>query len=1603
MIIMTLVDLLFSVFSSNRDNIAIRSNDEVITYKQLNEVTNKYANYLIDKCKDKFIGVYLNASIEAVIAIISIVKAGKAYVPIDITLPDDKVKYIVNNSCLSVLFTSKITSEKINKIENSIFDKTFSKIEVNIDFDINGNIQIGNKEVSMYSSSYPGISVTPEEETYMIYTSGSTGNPKGVVISHKSITKFLIWNQKEMNYTSNDVIAQNHSLSFDNSVWEIFSSLIAGAELVIVQDNKNLESLIRNIKQYGITSLSITPSQLTILLEYCETLEENSLSSLKYLFVGSEKVPTEIVKKSFSFLNTDCRVFNEYGPTEVTITSAMLEVDRDTIDIYSDLSSLPIGVPTTSNIFEIVNEGDYEEGEGELFIGGDCVAIGYYNDEKKNLSSFIDLSDVASPGRYYKTGDVVKRLNDGNYIFIERTDDQVKIRGYRVELGEVEKALRKLSIFDDVVVVAVDDKNISTRRLVCYFTSSNIQYNQKNIIEVRKQLNEILPDYMVPTTFQQVNNMPLNHNKKVNRKLLSSTDYLNKCVKGRYNQKEVETVVNDEIKILNIIEEVIQNKIDDISLNFYELGGDSLKCAKLVAKLKNQGYPVDFSSIIHSKSIKDIINRSLNSNNRTPKGLEQSVIEKPKVMKLNNTQSGILVDSMQSEKSAYFQQIVFSVDFQMKRFILEKSLHQILNKYKTLISRVELEKTYFVFTPTFIMEDVVEFETYESPNKIDSKKNFDENSIDIFSSPLFNLRILMEEHKTTFEMSYHHVLLDGASLNNVVNEIFYTYHNIEQDESFQLEEEKINAFEVSEILEKRPEKSLYLPTKSLFEAYELMHKTEELTVEFVNDDYLQIKRFCSENKVTINSFFFTMYLLLVARRSKNNNISVGFSVDGRNPEIEGIYDTVGCLTQTILFENDVIDYGKVVSKSDFISTNSKLQDLISDSYEYNINLKSRNLNSSFIDCMYSFYNYDINDFFMGKFNITEVSSSDFAPYLINFNVMPTLNGIAIQISYDKSLNINEIFNQVLSEIKEFVRPNVEKLDVDEFKVIPIIQEITGNQNIEDDQTLFDVGMNSLSLAILIRKLKIKNIDLTFSELLQHQKIEDLINLVKKKISTKETNPIQTLQQREIIERIEMTNTQQEMLFQINTSNEDDLYCQQAIYTFSHKFNHERIRQAVDQCIKRNPTLRSTIEIYDGVPSQVFFDKANEDSFKIYDNKSNNINRDKVCISEKKLVSVFERGCLFSIALFEEEDENTQFIVTFNHLILDGFSCDIVLHEIFDYYFDNTKLLEENMSYIHYLKDNENKGVEEKDIIFWKEFLKGSVSTVFNTPSSHTPGKIINRKFQFQKDSLNINSISSQLGVTTNSILLTLLFNSIEQIGINKPRIGLISSGRTLIEELDEPIIGNLIKMLPFSVEVKEISVDSIKRVQNLIFELLLNENISLGQVTNIIAENNRVLFDIAYSYEVQNNQSQVDSYEDSIISVNGSENIGIPLNINIHEQLDTFDLDISFNKDIEHEAEEIINKWIALISSITVSELQSQSSIPGAKQIIMECWQEVIGNPINIDDNDITFFDVGGNSILLFRVQKLLIDHYGIEISLPELLANPTVAKLSDVIKKKVS
>lgn len=234
-----------------------------------------------------------------------------------------------------------------------------------------------------------------------------------------------------------------------------------------------------------------------------------------------------------------------------------------------------------------------------MLIGGPCVTLGYLNDEEKTNKVFVQKDNVELPGKYYRTGDYVKRYEDGNYIFLHRVDDQVKIRGFRIEISEVEKAIEALNIFKRSAVVAVWNEENCTQKLVAFYVGGkNI-----DVKEIRRRLMELLPEYMIPGEFQQIEAIPLNSNGKVERKKL-----VKYYQEGVFDESEEMSE-----KALSIIERVLECKVIDEKASFYSYGGDSLKCAKLAAQLKKAGYTIEFYDIIHSESIKELIDICLSS------------------------------------------------------------------------------------------------------------------------------------------------------------------------------------------------------------------------------------------------------------------------------------------------------------------------------------------------------------------------------------------------------------------------------------------------------------------------------------------------------------------------------------------------------------------------------------------------------------------------------------------------------------------------------------------------------------------------------------------------------------------------------------------------------------------------------------------------------------------------------------------------------------------------------------------------------------------------------------------------------------------------------
>ena len=546
------------------DSVALVFEDIQMTYREFNKKANILAHYLISLGvgPEIFVCICMERSLEMVLAIYAIIKAGGAYVPIDPDYPEDRVKYMLEDSEGKIILAQKKFRELLSDVKSDI-----------IFTDSSDNIFKEDK----HSSNNPCIDIKSENAAYMIYTSGSTGKPKGVVNTHKGILNRLLWMQDAYMLNSEDVVLQKTPFSFDVSVWEFLWPLFTGASIVEAKPGGHMDPdyLAYLIWKEKITTLHFVPSMLSAFLDSADT---KLCGSIKRVICSGEALSPDIQKRFFKKLN--CELHNLYGPTEAAIDVSYWECNEN--NLYS---SVPIGKPVANTQLYILDKNlvPVPVGvSGELHIGGYQVARGYHNRPNLTAEKFIpDIFSHEPNSRLYKTGDLAKWLPDGNIEFLGRIDFQVKIRGFRIELGEIESVLSAHPGVKENVVIA-KESHAGDKQLAAYVVAEglDIENQEQNVSDIRSFLKEKLPDYMIPSFFVFMDSLPLTPNGKIDRKKLPEPDI--SAMQKEYVAPRTDT----EKKIASIWEEVLKLEQAGIFDNFFEIGGHSLLATVVISHLK---------------------------------------------------------------------------------------------------------------------------------------------------------------------------------------------------------------------------------------------------------------------------------------------------------------------------------------------------------------------------------------------------------------------------------------------------------------------------------------------------------------------------------------------------------------------------------------------------------------------------------------------------------------------------------------------------------------------------------------------------------------------------------------------------------------------------------------------------------------------------------------------------------------------------------------------------------------------------------------------------------------------------------------------------------
>jgi amino acid adenylation domain-containing protein len=571
------VQQLFEAQAARRpEALAVVYGEERINYGELNGRANQLAHYLRGRGvgPEVRVGVLLERSVEWIVALLGILKAGGAYMPLDGGYPVQRLRFMLEDAGVGLVLTERGQAEVV-----AVGEAT----EVVY-------LDGGWEMLGRQSRENPETVTSAENLAYVMYTSGSTGQPKGVGVTHRAINR-LVSNTNYVKLEGSDRMAQISNASFDAATFEIWGALLHGGQLVGLNKETALSpaELVRQIAAQQISVMFLT----TALFNQMAQSVPEAFTPLRYLLFGGEASEAQAVRRVLAGGKPQ-HLLHVYGPTESTTFTTWYEVR----EVAAGARTIPIGQPLSNTEVWVLDQ----HGQvvpvgvvGELYIGGDGLARDYLRQPELTAEKFVPHPYSDEPGaRLYRTGDLVRYLSDGNIEFLKRMDQQVKVRGFRIELGEIEAALQDHAAVRESVVVAREETP-GDRRLVAYVvrdpdyqgvteqaTEHSQHADQVLVPQLRSWLQERLPDYMMPSNFVVLDELPLTANGKVDRRALPAPDAASYVSEGTF----ISPRTPEEEKVAEIWAEVLDIRPISAEANFFELGGHSLLATRVISRIR---------------------------------------------------------------------------------------------------------------------------------------------------------------------------------------------------------------------------------------------------------------------------------------------------------------------------------------------------------------------------------------------------------------------------------------------------------------------------------------------------------------------------------------------------------------------------------------------------------------------------------------------------------------------------------------------------------------------------------------------------------------------------------------------------------------------------------------------------------------------------------------------------------------------------------------------------------------------------------------------------------------------------------------------------------
>ena len=882
----TLHEFLYAQAKKTPDNAAVIYGDQQMTYREVNERSNQLARILRGKGvkSDTVVGISVFRSFEMIIGLMAILKAGGAYLPMDPDYPLDRIQYMMKDSSSEVLLTQRELSGRFA-----------------LDADV---LSIDDEAIYTGDPSDLSLISGPDSLAYIIYTSGSTGKPKGVMIEHRSIVNRINWMQKKYPIIGESTILQKTPFTFDVSLWELFWWTFVGAKVSMLEPGgeKDPGIIIKAIARDFITTMHFVPSMLGAFLDYVtRNACSAKLSSLAQVFASGEALTTNQVDlfNRTLYAENGTQLYNLYGPTE-----AAVDVSYFNCSPKVSLKTVPIGKPIDNIRLYILdrNKTLLPIGiPGELYIGGVGVARGYINNPVLTAEKFV--SDPYNPGEIlYKTGDSARWFPHGDIEYLGRLDFQVKIRGFRIELGEIESKLLSHSHVKSAVVVG-RTHNSSTYLCAYYAAEKEVKSS-----ELKKHLSRDLPEYMIPTFFICLLNLPLSSNGKVDRKALPAPAFTD-IAEAAY----IAPVSDTEKALTQIWSGMLEIEHVSITEDFFDIGGDSLRAIALSCEIQKKfNVELTIRDIFANRTILKMSAKIDDAANKAYSPIP--LIEKRDYYPASSAQKRLyILRQIEGEGINYNLPGILRIEGKLDRELLDRSIKTIIERHESLRTSFDLVDG----EPVQIVHEHVDFEIAYKESREEDIEGIIKSFIrpfDLHTAPILRIMLIKlgdNQHVLLFDM--HHIISDGESINILLREFSelyagkiipklktqykdYSVWQNQMSDSGKLHRQEqfwLNKFADELPVLNMPTDFSRPPRKSF--------RGDKTSIILDEDTTAALNKLASKTQSTVFMILFAAYNIILSRYSGQEDIIVGTPIAGR--QHSDVSNIIGMFVNTLAIRN----------------------------------------------------------------------------------------------------------------------------------------------------------------------------------------------------------------------------------------------------------------------------------------------------------------------------------------------------------------------------------------------------------------------------------------------------------------------------------------------------------------------------------------------------------------------------------------------------------------------------------------------------------------------------------------------------------------------------